>query len=76
MLVLTRRLGEEVLIAGHIRLKVVAAKGNQVRLGITAPPAVPVARLELLAGCPEDAGTPAMSCAALPAHAKRRNRPR
>ena len=48
MLVLTRRIGEELLIAGNIHVKVVAVKGNQVRLGITAPAAVAVTRLELL----------------------------
>jgi carbon storage regulator len=53
MLVLTRRIGEEIVIAGHIRVTVVAVKGHQVRLGITAPSSVPVARLELLAGIPE-----------------------
>jgi carbon storage regulator len=51
MLVLTRRVGEEIVIAGNIRLKVVAVKGQRVRVGITAPPSVPVSRLELLQGC-------------------------
>jgi carbon storage regulator len=55
MLVLTRRINEEVLIAGNIRVAVVAVEGNQVRLGITAPSAVSVARRELLADCSEDA---------------------
>jgi carbon storage regulator len=49
MLVLTRRIGEELMIADNIRLMVVAVNGNQVRLGISAPSSVPVARLELLA---------------------------
>jgi carbon storage regulator len=52
MLVLTRRLGEEIVIAGNIRVSVVSIKGKQIRLGITAPPSVPVARLELLAKGP------------------------
>jgi carbon storage regulator len=47
MLVLTRRAGEEIVIAGNIRVRVVAVKGQKVRLGITAPPTVPVARPEL-----------------------------
>jgi len=46
MLVLTRRTGEEVVI-GTIRLTVVAVVGNQVRLGVTAPAAVPVHREEV-----------------------------
>jgi carbon storage regulator len=49
MLVVTRRIGEEVLIAGNIRVAVVAVEGNQVRLGITAPPPVAVGRRERLA---------------------------
>jgi carbon storage regulator len=50
MLVLTRCIGEEIVIAGNIRVAVVAVNGQRVRLGITAPSSVPVARLELLAG--------------------------
>jgi len=49
MLVLTRRIGEEIVIAGDIRVMVVAVNGQRVRLGITAPSSVPVARMELLA---------------------------
>ena len=51
MLVLSRRIGEEIVVAGNIHVTVVAVKGNRVRLGITAPASVRVARLELLAGC-------------------------
>ena len=49
MLVLSRRVGEEIVIAGGIRVTVVAVNGQRVRLGITAPPAVRVVRSELLA---------------------------
>ena len=48
MLVLTRRIGEEIIIDGNIRVTLVAMKGGQVRIGITAPPSVPVSREELL----------------------------
>jgi len=58
MLVLTRRIGEEIVIAGNIHVTVVAVNGQRVRLGITAPASVPVARLELLAGCSEGAAPP------------------
>jgi carbon storage regulator len=58
MLVLTRRAGEEIVIAGNIRVMVVAVNGQKVRLGITAPPAVPVARRELLPGCSVGTGVP------------------
>ena len=47
MLVLSRRLGEEIVIDGDIHITVVAVKGNQVRLGITAPPLVTVDRQEV-----------------------------
>jgi carbon storage regulator CsrA len=66
MLVLTRRIGEEILIGGNIRLKVLAFKRNQVRLGIAAPSSVHVARLELLAEGHEDEGG-ALGCPALQA---------
>jgi len=57
MLVLTRRIGEEIVIAGDIRVKVVAVNRQRVRLGIVAPRSVPVTRLELLAGSADAAAT-------------------
>jgi carbon storage regulator len=48
MLVLTRRLGEEIVIDGNICITVVAIKGGHVRLGITAPKSVSIQRSELL----------------------------
>jgi carbon storage regulator len=47
MLVLTRRIGEEIVIGGNIRVKVVLVKGDKVRLGISAPDSVPVDRQEI-----------------------------
>jgi carbon storage regulator CsrA len=47
MLVLTRKVGEKVVIAGHIQVMVVAITGNKVRLGIEAPPGVVVDREEV-----------------------------
>ena len=55
MLVLSRRIGEEIVIAGDIRVTIVAVKGQRVRLGITAPRSVPVARQELLTRGPDGA---------------------
>jgi carbon storage regulator CsrA len=49
MLVLTRRIGEEIVIADDIHVRVVAVKGRRVCLGIEAPSAIRVERLELLA---------------------------
>jgi carbon storage regulator CsrA len=47
MLVLTRRLGEEIVIGDAIRVKIVLIKGDRVRLGVTAPDSVPVDRNEI-----------------------------
>lgn len=47
MLVLTRRLGEEIVIGDAIRVKIVLIKGDRVRLGVTAPDSVPVDRSEI-----------------------------
>jgi carbon storage regulator len=58
MLVLTRRVGEEIVIAGNIRVRVVTVKGQTIRLGITAPSSVSVVRPELLVECSEGARSP------------------
>lgn len=47
MLVLTRRPGEEIMIGDGIRLTILAVKGGRVRLGLLAPPDVPILRVEL-----------------------------
>jgi len=47
MLILTRRMGETVMIGEEITVTVVDVKGNQVRLGIQAPKEVAVHREEV-----------------------------
>ncbi|HEX3314946.1 MAG TPA: carbon storage regulator CsrA [Gemmataceae bacterium] len=47
MLVLTRKVGESIVIGGGIRVTVTAIDGNKVRLGIEAPPEVRVDREEV-----------------------------
>ena len=48
MLVLTRKTGEDVVFPTQgIVVKVVEIRGNKVRLGISAPPGVPVHRREV-----------------------------
>ena len=47
MLILTRKVGESILINDNIRIKVVEFKGAQVRIGIEAPPDVRVCRAEV-----------------------------
>ena len=47
MLILTRRVGEGVVIGAHITITVLGVKGNQARLGVSAPDNVPVNRTEV-----------------------------
>jgi carbon storage regulator CsrA len=47
MLVLTRRIGEAIIIDGDIRVTVVSVDGRKVRVGISAPPSVQVDRQEV-----------------------------
>ncbi len=51
MLVLTRRIGERIVIDNQIVLEVLDVKGNRIRLGIEASPDIPIVREELLP-CP------------------------
>ena len=48
MLVLTRNVGEEIVIGYDVRRTVVAVMGNKVRIGITAPSVVQVCRGEIV----------------------------
>ena len=47
MLVLTRSVGQEIVIDGHIRVTVLGIHGNKIRLGIAAPPEIRVDRSEI-----------------------------
>jgi carbon storage regulator len=47
MLVLTRKVGEEIVIGDNIHLTVVAIRGDRVRIGVTAPKEVLVDRQEV-----------------------------
>lgn len=47
-LILTRRLGETIVIGDDVRVTVTCVTRNQVRLSIDAPRSVPVNRLEVL----------------------------
>ena len=47
MLVLSRKVNEEIIIAGQIRVKVIEVTGNRIRLGIDAPSNVAVHRAEI-----------------------------
>jgi len=47
MLVLSRKVGEEIIIGDDIHVTVVAVQGDKVRIGITAPKEVAVDRQEI-----------------------------
>ena len=47
MLILTRRVGETVMIGDDVTITVLGFNGNQVRIGINAPKSVPVHREEI-----------------------------
>jgi len=47
MLILTRRIGETVIIGDDVNITVLGVKGNQVRLGVNAPRDVSVHREEI-----------------------------
>jgi carbon storage regulator len=47
MLILTRRVGESVMIGNDVTVTVLGVKGNQVRVGINAPKSVAVHREEI-----------------------------
>lgn len=47
MLILTRRVGETLIIGDDVNVTVLGVKGNQVRLGINAPKDVSVHREEI-----------------------------
>ncbi len=62
MLVLSRKLGEKIVIGDNIVITVVKIDRNQIRIGIEAPHHVPVYREEILpAHVFEDAAEPAMA---------------
>ena len=47
MLILSRKLGESIVIDGHIRVKIMRVDGDVVKIGIEAPASVPVHRQEV-----------------------------
>ena len=65
MLILTRRVGETLMIGEDVTVTVLGVKGNQVRIGVSAPRDVAVHREEIFerikreeAGDAEPAGEP------------------
>ncbi len=54
MLALSRKQGESIVIGNNIEITVLEAKGDQVKIGISAPKSVPVYRKEIYAQIQEE----------------------
>lgn len=58
MLILSRRIGEKIIIGDEVGVTVLAVRGNQVRLGIEAPSSVEVHREEIYQRIQQEKNTP------------------
>ena len=47
MLILTRRVGETIMVGDEVQVTVLGVKGNQIRIGIKAPEEIAVHREEI-----------------------------
>lgn len=47
MLILSRKIGESLIISDDTKVTVLSARGNQIRIGVTAPREVSVHREEI-----------------------------
>ena len=54
MLILSRRVGEKIVIGDNIHVTVLAIRGNQIRLGFSAPDSVSIYREEISANAHEN----------------------
>lgn len=58
MLILTRRVGETLMVGDEVTVTVLGVKGNQVRLGVNAPKEVAVHREEIYERIKQEQGDP------------------
>jgi carbon storage regulator len=61
MLILSRSIGESVIIGDDVQVTLLSVSGNQVRIGINAPKDVAVHREEIYRRINEDSGVDAQS---------------
>lgn len=47
MLALSRKVGESIIINNNVELTILEVKGDQIKVGITAPKSVPIYRKEI-----------------------------
>ncbi|NNM51233.1 MAG: carbon storage regulator CsrA [Pseudomonadales bacterium] len=57
MLILTRRVGETLMVGDEVTVTVLGVKGNQVRIGVNAPKDVAVHREEIYQRIQREKGT-------------------
>lgn len=58
MLILTRRVGETLMVGDEVTITVLGVKGNQVRIGVNAPKDVAVHREEIYQRIQQEQGSP------------------